>query len=308
MSNLQLRDVHFRQLVGLSHELAAGPHWISCNDAAAATDLIELCGGLAHPRRGQVLLDETPVAVRPASDFAILPPTVAFPHLRVDRMMNLALRLKGSTQSAEQLLAAWDLSDLAGRVAGALDTLSSRRIALLLALATPNPKLLALHDVLGLGLSRERLQQRLLAASAAGAVVLLTADRSELTDAHLPPGGLADASVWVLQPGRLVRPERLPDPHPDGSLCTLYVVCSNARALSEELSRDTRISSLRLDERMHPSRIEVMGSSSNALAKAVADAALQRDIDIRQLAPSLSPILELARAQPRLPNDGGATS
>lgn len=299
MSRLQLRQVHSKYLSGLSHEFSAGPHWVLCSDTSTATDLTLLCAGMTRAKRGQVLLDDAPVSALRYPDFGVLPAMVTFPQLRVERLVTLALQLKDSTQTAQQLLNDWDLGDLAPQLAGALDLTSARRIALLLALATPSPKLLALHDVFGLGLSRERLLTRLAACTEQGAVVLLTADRREIDGIDVANSGLANASVWVLQPSRLIPPDQLAKPQHDRTVNTLFILCSDARALSEQLSRDPRISSLRLDERTSAPLVEVTGTSEDDLANAVADAALQCNIDIRHMTPSLSPLLDLTPIQPQ---------
>jgi ABC-type taurine transport system ATPase subunit len=298
MSRLQLREVQSQHLNGLSHEFGAAIHGVLCNDSAAANHLIELCTGIARPKRGQLLLDDVAVSPRRHSEVGALPVAVAFPHLPVARLMNLALQQKGAPQTAQQLLSDWDLGSLAQQVAGTLDALSARRIALLLALATPKPKLLALHEVFNLGLSRERLQARLTTASKQGAVVLLTAERRELDGGDFNTSAFADASVLLLQPGRLVAPEQLPKTQHERTTPTLFVVCSDARALTEQLSRDPRINSLRLDERSNPHRVEMTGSATNELAAAVADAALQRNIDIRHISPHF-PTLGAPAAQPQ---------
>lgn len=310
MSRLQLRQVHSKYLSGLSHEFGAGPHWVLCSDTATAADLIALCAGTIRAKRGQVLLDDVPVSALQYRDFGVLPAMLTFPQLRVDRLMNLALQLKGATQTAQQLLDDWDLGDLGSQLAGSLDLTSARRMALLLALATPSPKLLALHDVFCLGLSRERLLTRLAACTDQGAVVLLTADRRAIDDIDVANGGFAGASVWVLQPSRLIPPDQLAKPQHDHTTNTLFILCSDARGLSEQLSRDPRIRSLRLDERSSAPLVEITGMSADNLANAVTDAALQRNIDIRHMTASLSPQLDLTsiRPQPLVgpqpPNDG----
>ncbi|HEX2882492.1 MAG TPA: hypothetical protein VHO25_23385 [Polyangiaceae bacterium] len=312
MSRLQLREVQSQHLNGLSHEFGAAVHGVLCNDSAAANHLIELCTGIARPKRGQLLLDDVAVSPGRYCEVGALPVAVAFPQMKVARLMNLALQQKGAQQTAQQLLGDWDLGSLAQQVAGALDTLSARRIALLLALATPKPKLLALHDVFNLGLSRERLDARLLSASKQGAVVLLTAERRELDGSDFSMSAVADASVLLLQPGRLIAPEQFPKTQHERATRTLFVVCSDARALTEQLSRDPRISSLHLDERTSPHRVEMTGSATDELAAAVADAALQRNIDIRHIGPHFPTLgTTAAQTQPMLASsalDGGSAS
>jgi hypothetical protein len=150
-----------------------------------------------------------------------------------------------------------------------------------------------LHDVFQLGLPRDRLLSSLARTVASEAVVLLTADRSELDGTDISSLGLTGASVWLLQPSRLVAPGQLPQARQETTTHALAIVCSDARALGEELSRDPRISALRLDERTTPHRLEVSGTSAETLASAVADAALRRNVDVRDITPNWSPLFAI---------------
>jgi hypothetical protein len=291
MSRLQLQGVQSKYLTGLSHEFGAAVHWVLCNDSVAGNHLIELCGGLVRPKRGHLLLDDASVTPRRYAEVGTLPVRVAFPQVPVERLMNLALQQKGSNQTAGQLLGEWGLNSLAAQMAGSLDALSARRVALLLALATPRPKLLALHDVFELGLSQDRLHTHLMSASEQGAVVLVTAERSEVDGYCVSSSALAGTFVWLLQPGRLVTPQQLPDTRGDHTTHSLFVVCNDARALTEQLSRDPRVNSLHMDERANPHRVEMTGSAVNVLADAVADAVLQRNIEVRHMSSHGLPLL-----------------
>lgn len=314
MTQLQLRNLQAHYLNGLNHTFEAGAHWVFCGDSAAASELTELCSGLTRPKRGRVLLNEQPVASRSHPEIGVMPPTVALPHVPVARLMDLTLQLRGATQSAQQLLSEWELSELGSRFAATLDALSARRVALLLALAIPKPKLLALHGVFQLGLPRDRVLTSLTRAAANEAVVLLTADRSELDGTNVSSLGLAGASAWLLQPSRLVAPDQLPQAHDTATTHTLSIMCSDARALSEVLSRDPRISALRLDERTTPHRVEVSGASAATLASAVTDAALQRNVDIRDITPDWSPLFGTSPSgsqttvERQATSEGGTTS
>jgi hypothetical protein len=313
MSRLHLQAVQSKHLQGLNHEFGAGVHWVLCNDAAEANHLIELCAGIVRPKRGRLLLDDAGVSLRRYREFGALPAAVAFPQLPVERLMNLALQQKGADQTALQLLSEWDLGSLAPQMASALDDVSARRVALLLALATPRPKLLALHDVFNLGLSREHLLAQLTTACEQGSVVLLTAQRREFDSSEVRTRVFPDASVSLLQPGRLVAATQLPETQHPRTNHALFVVCSDARALTEQLSRDSRISSLHLDERTTPPRVEMTGPVASEVAAAVADAAIQRNIDIRHISPNLPALsgATSAQAQPKIGSstlDGGTPS
>ena len=202
MSTLSLQALKHGVLRPMTASFAAGCHTLLGTEADGTSTVVALVAGSVRPLLGHVLLDgEAPwsSAQTRRQIAALYADEVLLPGRDVTGAVQLALQARADTQSASRVLDAAGLSSLAKCRPSALSAREARATALAVALSHPAPRLVALHEPLGLiGLVSQQFILRSLRTFAdAGAVVLCSASRLE-DAAHL--GGSSstlDCGFWL---------------------------------------------------------------------------------------------------------------
>lgn len=199
---LQLKGVSHGELVQITAAFAPGAHTVLGTERDGTGTLIALCAGLVPPGAGSVLVDGVApfrhaAARRTIASLAAeeaLPPSHT-----VQRALDLALRARGSAVAASALLEAAGLGRFAKHAPDTLSARERRALALVLALAHPKPRLLALHEPLALvGLVTESFVLEALTRHAStGSIIVCTASRVE--DATRLGGATSalDRGIWL---------------------------------------------------------------------------------------------------------------
>lgn len=202
MSELRFQELTHGELARLSLTFNSGSHVVLGTEADGTNTLLMLAAGLLAPARGLVTLDGSAPRSHAATRRQIagvcaretLPPG-----RDVQSALTLALAARSETRSGLSVLDAAGLASFALRRLSDLTAQEARAVALALALSHPEPRLLALHEPLGLvGLvSEEFLLGALRRFAAAGAIVLCSA--TGVDDAARLGGsiGLLDRGFWL---------------------------------------------------------------------------------------------------------------
>ncbi len=269
--------------------------------------LIDVMTGARAPSRGQVLVTGVSPerSGRLRARMGFLSPEPVLPAARnVSDVVDSALQARGQTQLLPlDVLEPLGLSYLAQRDPRSLSFTETRAVELALALSTPSPLLVVLHEPLAdvainlLGLVRERI--RLLAAS--GACVVITT--SSPADAR----ALAD-DVFVLHRGAITSETAATGVLP-GSVAPLLVAwvrpmeqtegLAPIRLLARVLAARPEISSVAWNDNpadsSRASELRLSGTDIDACALALADAATEVGAVIDAIMPA-SPSLTRLRA------------
>ena len=279
MSQLELVRVSSPRLRNLSGSFGPGVHVLLGAELDGTSEVIELCAGVRLPRRGSLKLDgETPGSS---------------PQLR----LRIASLLADESWPAQGDVQHWigQLGALHGFDARAatqrfcpalglerqLETLSGsqrRELALAMALAQPEPQLVALHEPLAA------------AAATAGALVLdRIQELAERAPVLLATRSVEDArrlggQLQVLERGILVRESRhaWPSAITPGLRVELSVECDAPRRLLAELSASPEVERVHFDVHQ-PSRLQISGSDLERLSLSVCRAALAARVELRLL-------------------------
>lgn len=286
MSELTLTAVWSPPLKNFSARLPIGLHVMLGADADGTASLIELCAGVRAPRRGAVALD----AEQPS----------ASPRLR----RRIASLLSVEELSGRGDVRAWiqDVTLLRGvpaeralelasveleltRPVASLSSAERRRLALVVALAAPEPPLAALHEPLAAAgaLSRELVLERI-GELARSAVVLVTT--ASVEDARQLGGAL-----YVLERGVLARRHEhaWPSALTPGLEARLWIDADSPRELLAALAQSPDVR----EADYASERIQLRGSDLERLALAVSRAAVTTGVQVRRLqteAPDLETI------------------
>ena len=282
-------------LAGVSFDLGPGLHAVLGTPEDGSLALADLITGARAPLRGRVTVTGRDPA-RTAFVRARIGALAAEPRLppapTVRDTVRLAMRARGETGDRfDAVLDPLGLSPLQARDPRSLSFAEQRAVELALALSTPAPVLLALHEPLtDVALPRlEALQLRLREAAASGACVLITT--SSPADAR----ALADR-VLVLHRGIVAREAR-----GGGGLVldegiTLKAwVHTGARALAQALGDHPEVRAVSWRESPDGALVEVSGDRAESCALALTDAALAAGAEIDAMIES-SPALGDVRA------------
>ncbi len=290
-------------LTGASIALGPGVHAFLGTPEDGTLALADLVTGARAPLRGRVTVAGRDPARTPylRARIGVLP---AEPRLLAARTVRdavrLALRARGETGDRfDAILDPLGLSHLQARVPRSLAFAEQRAVELALAVSTPAPMLLALHEPLAdVAMPRlDLLPLRLREAAAAGACVLLTT--SSPADAR----ALAD-HVVLLHKGVIAREARGGAGLVLGDDVTLRVWIepraagaspgSGARALVAALALRPEVRAVSWRETAgEPSVVEVRGDHAEACALAVIESALATGVEIEALieeAPALGDV------------------
>ncbi|HVA27024.1 MAG TPA: ABC transporter ATP-binding protein [Candidatus Baltobacteraceae bacterium] len=174
-------------LRGVSFEVAAGEIVALLGpNGAGKTTAIEILLGLRSSDSGEVLVDgKTPQSLLARSQMAATPQNTGFPDaLTVREIVAFAARHYAAARDVDATLAAFELSDLAGKRLGGLSGGQQRRVALALAFVTNTPLVLLDEPSTGLDVeSRRRLWEQLRASVDAHRTVLFTTHYLEEAEA-----------------------------------------------------------------------------------------------------------------------------
>jgi ABC-2 type transport system ATP-binding protein len=269
--------------------------------------LVDVLTGARAPSRGRVLITGVSPerSGRLRARMGFLSPEPVLPAGRtVSDVVDSALQARGQTRTPHlEVLDPLGLAHLARRDPRSLSFLETRAVELAIALSTPSPVLVVLHEPLAdvainlLGLVRERI--RLLAAS--GACVVITT--SSPADAR----ALAD-DVFVLHRGAIASETAATDVVP-GSVSPLLVAwvrpmepadgLAPVRRLARALATHPEISSVAWNDpstgSSQASELRLSGTDIDACALALADAATEVGAIIEAILPA-SPSLTRLRA------------
>lgn len=272
--------------------LPPGLHAIVGTPADGTTGIAALVGGLVRPRSGRVLIE----GVEPHGDPArrvrigVTLPTPVFPELgTVDRLLRLCAEARGG--DARPLLEKLRLEALLPRRLATLSADEARAIELAIALATPNPLVLALTEPFAntAGADRGAVAETMRHAAAAGAAVLaMTASVSDAVEL----GG----RVHLFEAGRITRTlDALEATELPGCEAALCVVTNEPRALAATLSTYESVRSVAWDSTRNASSVTVRGSNLDRIGLAIAQAAQGTGARVYSIQP-VTPGLEELRA------------
>ena len=289
MSELRFEALNHVELANVNASFGAGTHVVVGSERDGSGTLLALAAGLLPPAAGRVLLDGVAPwsHARTRGRIASLCATESLlPARDVARSLGLALRARGDARSALSVLDRAGIAHFAAQRVSALAPREARAIALSLALSHPQPALLALHEPLSTAgiLEQDFVLKTLSERSAAGAIVLCTANRLE-DAARL--GGNASAlerGLW-LGSGQ-ARP-------PLGTF-TLRVHTPEPRRLAARLSEAPDVSGV---EWTGTRELLVHGSELEHLARSVVANARAEAIRITALKPDAPALEALAAAR-----------
>lgn len=279
-SALLLQEVQAGPL-RLACNLDAGLHCVIDSDPLQAAQLVDLLNGTLRPRRGSILLGGRAVG----SSVVSLPVRVTLPRVTVGQLLRCAIAARSLQCTAQQLLHDWERESWWQRQCLDLQASEQRALCLMLALgpapAGHLPHLLALYEPFNVGLSNTAVEQAVLSAQRAGAIVLLVTPSLRRLD--LP--GLQFTSQLQLRNGQLLRWAPAASAVVDPLLGPARVVvrCKDARGLAAALSVNPAVTTLRFDESAGATLLELYGPDLHALAIAVNEAALRTHSEIAQL-------------------------
>jgi ABC-2 type transport system ATP-binding protein len=312
-----LRGVHARDASGSFRRARGGLHGLTLDlgpgvfafvgapeDGTIA--LAETIAGVRAPLRGQIAVGGQAPARAPSvrARIGALLPEPALPEARsVGAAVTIARRARGETSARpEELLEPLGLGHLAPRDPLSLGFAEARAVELALALSTPNPLLVALHEPLAdvainlLGLVRERIRDLALAGACVVVTTSSPADARALGDRILllhkgSIAGEGDAAGPLLGGEAVLRAWIRPLEGPGDA--------ASVRALARILSERSEVRAVAWEERAGPppraAEVRVTGDDLDACALALVDAAVEAGVFIESIAPA-SPGIGQVRA------------
>lgn len=294
-------------LNGISFSLTAGVFAFVGAPEDGTIALVDVLSGVRAPLRGHVQV----VGVSPErssrlrSRMGVLSPEPSLPSARsVTDLVTAALVARGQTQPrAADVLGSLGLDYLASRRPQSLSFAETRAVELALALSTPSPILVVLHEPLVdvainlLGVVRERIQQ----LARDGACVVVTT--SSPADAR----SVSD-DIFLLHRGSVIRDVSIASAvAPNVPMLVAWVRPSDSshgiapiRRLAQALADKPEVSSVAwTDADVQPSRsaeLRLSGSDLDACALALADAATDVGAVVEAITPASPGIARLRAA------------
>ncbi|MDC0746217.1 ATP-binding cassette domain-containing protein [Polyangium mundeleinium] len=294
-------------LTGVSLALGAGVFAVVGAPEDGTLALSEVMTGARAPLQGRVLVEGQSPARSPLlrARIGALAAEPALPDARtVEASVALARGARGeSTTRAGDVLDPFGLGHLARREPRSLSFAEARAVELALALSTPSPLLVALHEPLSdvalnlLGLVRERIRELALG----GACVVVTT--SSPADAR----ALGDR-VLVLHKGLVLGEADAAEPMPGGEPALVAWVRpaddtserAPVRALARLLADRTEVRAVAWSEAEGPypraAELRLSGADLDACALALTDAAVEAGVVIEAVAPASPGIVQVRAA------------
>lgn len=284
MSRLELAAVSAPPLTGVSLSIDPGMTVCLGRPEDGASALVALAAGARAPRSGRVRVvgtdpRRTPLARRRIGAVLELE---ELPGRRVQDAVATALRLHGAAADPGAALARIGIGSWGPRRIDQLTIRERRSVALGIALALPEPALLALFEPLAYmpGVDRAETRRLLSEAALAGTIVLCAT--ASVRDA-LELGG----TLLVLSQGRVVRQlaqATALDLAPASS-GALLVRAEPARDLVAALANRAAITAVEWNEREAPGQLVVRGNDLEAASQTVVQAARLAGVRVHALMP-----------------------
>lgn len=272
--------------------LPPGLHAIVGSPAQGTTAISGLVGGIVRPRSGRVLVSGLEPYREPSlrARIGVMLPEPMLPQAEtVEHLLRLCSATRGG--DARSMLERLGLAALALRRLATLSADEARAIELVIALATPNPLVLALTEPFAntAGAHRDVVIEALVQAAAGGASVLaMTASVSDAAEL----GG----QVHLFEAGRITRTlDALDVSELPGSEATLCVVTNEPRTLAAALSTHESVGSVTWDSTRGGSSVTVRGPDLDRLGLAIAQATQITGARVYSIQP-VTPGLEEVRA------------
>ena len=294
-------------LTGVSLALGAGVFAVVGAPEDGTLVLSEVISGARAPLQGRVLVEGQSPARSPLlrARIGALAAEPALPDARtVEASVALSRRARGeSTTRSGDVLDPFGLGHLARREPRSLSFAEARAVELALALSTPSPLLVVLHEPLSdvalnlLGLVRERIRELALG----GACVVVTT--SSPADAR----ALGDR-VLVLHKGLVLGEADAAEPMPGGEPALVAWVRpaddaserAPVRALARLLADRTEVRAVAWSEATGPypraAELRLSGADLDACALALTDAAVEAGVVIEAVAPASPGIVQVRAA------------
>jgi len=293
-------------LTGVSFSLGTGVTAFVGAPEDGTLALVNILSGAQAPARGSILVagahPERSPAIR--TRMGVLSPEPALPAAKtVGELVSMALHARGQTQTApSEVLQSLGLERLLSRNPRSLSFAETRAVELVLALSTPTPLLVVLHEPMSdlavnlLGVVREHVRR----LAEAGACVAITT--SSPADAR----ALAD-DIYTLHRGSVFRDERAHQTVPRGTPLLVAWVrpaepaegLAPIRRLAQALSGRSEVTSVAWNDEpssmAQAAEIRLSGLDLDACALALADAATEVGAIVEAIAPS-SPAFTRLRA------------
>lgn len=284
-------------LTGVSFSLGTGVTAFVGAPEDGTLALVNVLSGAQAPSRGSILIagahPERSPAVR--TRIGVLSPEPALPAAKtVAELVSMALLARGQTQtSPAEVLQSLGLDRLLPRNPRSLSFAETRAVELALALSTPAPLLVVLHEPMSdlavnlMGVVREQVRR----LAEAGACVAITT--SSPADAR----ALAD-EIYTLHRGSVFRDERLYQTVPRGTPLLVAWVrpaeqgegLAPIRRLARALSGRPEVTAVAWNDESastsQAAEIRLSGLDLDACALALADAATEVGAIVEAIAPS----------------------
>jgi ABC-type multidrug transport system ATPase subunit len=278
--------------VELNVALEVGLQAVVGTPADGTLDLGLLASGFASPRSGVVRV----AGGHPGRDprlRARIGATLADPRLpSLARVKDLFALVGGTGVPAEAVLERFGLGHWRDRPGSSLSRREKRALELVLALSVPSPVAVLLTEpaVDMADIDREAVTGALVAAADAGAcVVVITASVSDAIE--MAP------RIHLIEAGRLVRsvPASEPSALAPGRGVSLRIEADLTRVLAAALADDPAVTAVDWDQ-TNRSILTVRGQDLDALALAVARAAISNGAAVRSIVPVAPQLAEVRAA------------
>lgn len=280
-------------LFGASARFDAGCWPVVGGSVAPLATLIALAAGVQAPAQGRVSFSGATLYTEPRARRAVgslLAYEALPPERDVEAAVSRVLAARGDTVPARAHLGALGLESWRKRAVSDLDSAESRSLALGLALAHDQARLLALYEPFAAthGLAPELVRERILERAREGVVVLIATSSYDVARSL---GGAA----YQLDAG-ILRPARTPI-GPIAAACLLSVRTPDPERLIAALSEYPAVAAARHEPTAAPSTVYLHGQDLEALALALGRAALQHALSIDGITPT-TPAAPASAPQP----------
>jgi energy-coupling factor transporter ATP-binding protein EcfA2 len=267
VSTLAFSRVKTATLRDVSIAFREGTHAVMAEPEAGGVELVALAAGILSPSRGRVTFDgddphRTPALRRRTGSLLADEPLLGEGLVKEAALS--VLRARRASGSADDVLGPWDLLGFADRRVSSLSARERRAVALVLALAVTDARVLSLYEPLRVGLDSGQVLARLSEHAARGAVVLAVTASAE-------DAARLSSKPLVLDAGRIVG--ELAAPGVPLVPITLWVGTSGPRELSLALRAEPSIARVTWQEGSDSEEVGVFGEDPTAVALAVLRAA-----------------------------------
>lgn len=270
MSILEFHAVHSGVLNVQEASLGPGCHTILAESGLGTEELVALAVGYSLPHKGTVRVSgrapgRTPALRRRIGALLAEPDLPAA--VDVATMLTLVDALRGGKVLWSDVLAQWGIAELISRQVQQLNSSERRALALVIALTTQEPIVIALHNPFEVeALDPDRIASAIIERSEACCVVITAAS---VRDAARVPG-----PKWLLLPGRIDRvPEALLDVQNLGAQVSLRVLCEQPRLLLSALAQREEVLALAWNGVGGSSEIWARGRDAAVLSTALLEVA-----------------------------------